>query len=122
MREVFPVRRIEPLDEEIAEEWSRDIASGKDKSVHGVGAHRAGGIWRVTVWAMEFVREEPLESELREAIRDALERVPGASDVDEEDREVWVVGGSPSGEALVVAVAAVVDARAERIRLHIDSL
>ena len=118
----FPIQKIRPLDSEIEDEWTREISSPKDKEVHGVGAHRAGGLWHVSVWAMELVREEPLERELRDAVQIALEGVPGADEIEEEDREVWVVGGKPSGEALVSAVAAAIDARAERIRKHIDSL
>jgi hypothetical protein len=78
--------------------------------------------WYVTVWVMEFVDEEPLEKELRDAIAAALRAVPGVTDVDEEDREVWAVEGPDSGEAVVRAVAAVVDRFAERTREHVDGL
>ena len=118
----FPIRKVRPLDGEIEEEWTREISSGTDKNVHGAGAYRAGGVWHVTVSAMELVREEPLESELRDGIQIALEGVAGVEDIEEEDREVWMVGGEPGGEALVAAVAAAIDAHAERIRKHIDSL
>jgi hypothetical protein len=68
------------------------------------------------------VREEPLEREMREAIDAALRGVPGVKDVAEEDREVWVVAGDPSGEALVRAAAEAIDALQAKIRAHVQSL
>lgn len=72
--------------------------------------------WQVWVNAMEFVREEPLEGELRRRIAGALRSVAGVEMAEELDREVWVVTGTPSGEALVHAVGTVVDDLADRIR------
>ncbi len=78
--------------------------------------------WLVTVDAMEFVREDPLEAELRAAIASALASVPGAGDVSESDTEVWLVMGEPSGEQLALAADAVVDRFADQIAAYIDSL
>ena len=93
-----------------------------DPDVCGVEAIKAADpwVWSVTITAMEFVREDPLESDLRERVSRALRSVPGVADVAEEDREVWIVSGSPSGEDLVRAGASVVDAFADRIRSHIS--
>jgi hypothetical protein len=74
--------------------------------------------WSIFVSVMEFVRSDPLESELREAMAKALRAVPGATDVAEEDREEWVVDGEPSGKALAEAAAATVDAFAPQTRAH----
>jgi hypothetical protein len=38
----------------------------------------------------------------------------------EEDREVWVVQGSASGEELVRAAARAVDGLADRLRVHVN--
>ena len=78
--------------------------------------------WQVVVAVMEFLREDPLEAELREAMASALRAVPGVVRVSEEDREVWIVDGSPSGEKLTHAAARVVDDFAERTRDHYKQL
>jgi hypothetical protein len=100
-------------------EWRRVT---DDPDVLGVSASRddvnvVGG-WQVWVNAMEFVRDEPLEGELRRRIAGALRSAAGVDTAEELDREVWVVTGAPSGEALVLAVGAVVDDLADRIRSH----
>jgi len=78
------------LDEECAEGWRR-LSSEPD--ARGVEAIRRGfgadaWPWQLTVWAMEFVRKDPLEGGLRRAIDAALRQVPGVTDVAQEDREV----------------------------------
>src|SRR5262245_48567721 len=78
--------------------------------------------WSISVSVMEFIREDPLETEIREAMAAELRAVPGVTRVNEEDREVWIVDGSPSGENLTLAAAKVVDRFAERAREHIESL
>lgn len=77
----------------------------------------AGG-WNVTVAVMEFVREGPLEGELRRRVAAALLSVDGVESAGELDTEVWFVTGIPSGEALVRAVAAVVDDLAGQTRAY----
>ena len=69
----------------------------------------------------EFLREDPLEGELRERMAAALVGVAGAGEVAEDDREVWLVTGSPSGEALIRAAAGVVDGLAHRARAYLDA-
>lgn len=120
------VRRLsddEMLDDEFAEEWERET---DDPDVLGVGAIKwvddDEWPWQVTISAMEFVREEPLEGELRQRLNAALASVPNVAEVDEEDREVWVVAGEPSGDALVRAASTVLDEFAGRIRAHIKRL
>jgi hypothetical protein len=98
-------------------EWRRVT---DDPDVFGVSASPDDGNvadgWHVWVNAMEFVREEPLEGELRRRIAGALRSVAGVEMAEELDREVWVVTGARSGEALIRAVGAVVDDLADRIR------
>jgi hypothetical protein len=68
------------------------------------------------VAAQEFFRQDSLGLELRQRVRRAMELVPGLTSVAENDNETWHVTGSPSGEALVRAVASVLNDLAERMR------
>jgi hypothetical protein len=77
--------------------------------------------WSVGVAVAEFLREDPLESELRQQMTTALRSVDGVESVWEDDREVWGVSGIPSGEALVRAAADVVDQLAARARAYIHN-
>jgi hypothetical protein len=92
-----------------------------DWDARGVEAGRVGftGGWNVTVAVMEFVREEPLEGELRRRIAAALRSVEGVESAEKMDREVWFVTGTPSGEALVRAAAGVVDFLAGQARDYV---
>jgi len=115
------VRRV-PDDEVDGEEgWERLV----DDDVLGVEAIKVRDgewPWQVILAVAEFVRDDPLEIELRERMAAALRAVPGVTDVAEEDREVWIVNGRPSGEALVRAAARVVDELAPRLRDFMDGL
>jgi hypothetical protein len=109
------VTRQEPLDEEIAEDWTRQT---NEPTLRGVGSSRwaedEAWPWVVSVSVMEFVRTEPLESEIASAIMSALASVPNVLEVHRDDRETWVIAGKPDGAALVRAVAVVVDTFAPR--------
>ena len=112
------VRRVQVDDAD--EAWEREIDHEEDGEVRFVEAARidfAGG-WNVHVAVMEFVREEPLEGELRRRIAAALRSVEGVETADEMDTEVWFVTGAPAGQALVRAVAAVVDDLAGQTRAY----
>jgi hypothetical protein len=113
-------------DSELAEEWMRTIADPSLRYVHGVGASRWAAKskwpWRIHVWVMEAVRDDELQVELRERIAAAIRAVRGATDVAEEDREVWAIAGAPSGEALVRAVAEVVDDLAPRTLAYVQRI
>jgi hypothetical protein len=89
-----------------------------EPDVRGVDAGRFdfAGRWNVTVAVMEFVRQNPPEGELRRRIAVALRSVGGVETAEEMDREVWFVTGTPSGKALVRAVAEVVDDLAGQTR------
>jgi len=79
------------------------------------------GQWQVTWHAGEYFREDPLGVELRQRFRSVLGAVPGVTDVDEQGWEAWTVGGTPSGEALCRAAAAVVDEFADRMRMAYET-
>ena len=106
------IRQIEPLDDQIQEEWIREAEPGRTVSANRVD--EIGG-WQVAIWAMEYVRSEPLETELRQQIADALRSVNGVSTAEEQDREQWFVTGTPTGRDLVAAAAHVVDDLADHI-------
>src|SRR5690349_8161817 len=111
------IQHIPPDGSRGDERWNRLT---DDPGIGGVEVIRSmtNGPWQwsVTVWVMEFIREDPLESEIREAMAAELRAVPGVARVSEEDREVWIVDGSPSGENLTQAAAKVVDRFAQRSR------
>jgi hypothetical protein len=65
---------------------------------------------------MEFVRSDPLETELRQRIANALRGVSGVTHVAEHDRESWFLTGTTSGETLISAAAQVIDELADQIR------
>ena len=113
---------IEPADPELAEEWVR---RSDDPKVLGIGSSRwaEGGDWpwRVDVAVASLVREEPLQGELRDRVTAALEAAPGVVRVVQEDREVWIVSGDPTGPALIEAAARVVDDLAERARASLQA-
>lgn len=115
------VERYETGDPEIAEAWQRCC---DDPELQGADATRlsAGGDWpwQVGISAAEFVRGDPLESDLRKRVKAALREVSGVADVAEEDREVWLVAGSPTGPDLVRAVASVLDALEPSIRSALE--
>lgn len=111
------------LDEHCAESWGR---STDDPDIYGVEASLITlgeqPYWSVGVAVAEFLRDDPLETELRQQMAAALGSVDGVGSVWEEDREVWGVTGTPSGEALVRAASGVVDHLAPRARAYIDNL
>jgi len=117
--------RIEQVPDNLVDgvqEWVRHTDDDDIRGVCALQRHREGRwSWQVDVWVAEFVRDEPLESELRLAVAAAIRSVDGVTEVAEEDREVWVLSGSPSGEDLVRAVSEVVDAMAPRTRAHRDA-
>ncbi|GAA1896915.1 hypothetical protein [Actinomadura bangladeshensis] len=109
------IQQIQPLDSRIAEEWVRRTDEPDLRAV-SASKLREGPWWNVSVPVMEFIRADPLESELRRRIAHALSGVSGVTGAEEEDREVWTVTGDPTGGALVEAVARVVDELADRTR------
>ncbi len=112
------IRQIQPQDPAVQEEWLRETDEPDIREVHAARIDEIGG-WLVTVSVMEYVSEEPLESDLRQRIAAALRNVTGVTSADEHDRETWFVTGTPSGKALIEATARVVDDLAERTRAHL---
>jgi hypothetical protein len=110
------------LGEGCEEHWERVI---DDRDIRGVSAAKItlGGFpyWSVGVAVAEFLRTDPMEFELRQQMGAALRAVDGAEMVWEDDREIWGVTGTVSGEALVRAAAGVIDHLAERARAYLDS-
>ena len=69
----------------------------------GVARLRDGGTWEISVALAEFVRDDPLEADMRQQLHAALQGVSGVQTVSEHDRETWDVTGTPSGEDLIRA-------------------
>lgn len=106
------------------QEWVRET---DDDDLRGVGALQMRPAndrwsWQVFVAVAEFLREEPLEGELRAAVGTAIRSVAGVTEVAEEDREVWILSGDPSGDELVRSVGEAVDRLAPRASAHLDEL
>ena len=107
------VRRVPDEDRAGREIW--ELLT--DDDVRGVRAVRCAGdtTWMVTVDMMLCIREEPLEGELRRRIASALQSVDGVGTVEEEDREDWIVTGTPSPIVLVRVAAWAVDSLTNEI-------
>jgi hypothetical protein len=106
------------VDEELAEEWIRET---DEPEVRNVGANKwLDGEWQVSIWAAEFVRQEPLQSRMKSMLTEALQAVAGVTSVWQEDREVWHVTGTPTGSELTGAAAAVVDSLEDDIRAQVN--
>ena len=116
------VRRVQAEDSD--EAWEREIDDEDDGEVRFVEALRSysDGAWTVAASVMEFVREEPLEGELRRRITVALRSVEGVEMVDEMDTEAWLVTGTPAGPALIRAVAEVLDDLASQTLPYVQGL
>lgn len=115
------VRQIPPQDPAVQEEWLRETDEPDIRDVHAARIDEIGG-WLVRVCVMEYVSEDPIESGLRQRIAAVLRDVAGVPSVGEHDREQWFVAGTPSGKALIEAVARVVDDLGERTRAHLEGL
>ena len=102
----------------------RSAASDHDVEQDRVEAVRLRGPgewpWQVQVSVADFLREEPLDVELGISVDRAIRSIDGVADVQHEEREVWVVRGAPSGEALVHGVAAAMERFAARIRIYLE--
>lgn len=108
----------EILDDAIEEEWLRET---DEPDLRDVDVMKLSEYWQVAVAMAEFVREEPLESEMRRRLDEALRAVAGVDVVFEEDREIWGVYNT-TGAALASAAAAVLDDLAPRVRAHIEGM
>jgi hypothetical protein len=111
------------LDGQCAEGWERVT---DEPDIRGISASMITlgeqPYWSVGVAVAEFVRDSPLEIDLRRRMPAALGAVDGAESVWEEDREAWGVSGTPSGEALVRAAAGVVDRLSAQTRACVEAL
>lgn len=113
--EDIKVEQVESEDDEALEQWVRVT---EEQHILGVCAERSDGKWpwRVEIFVAEYIREEPLQSELHNAITAALKRVPGVNKAVQEDREVWVVKGKVAGDALVRACSTALNRLADALR------
>lgn len=110
---------IRQVEAELAgdEQWERI----PDDELRWVEAIRDGGdgTWQVIISLAQIpLDDEPIRSDVRGGIANALRAVPGVESVAEEDQEVWVVVGNPMGDELVRAAATLVDTLVDRVRAY----
>ena len=110
------IKKLEPQDDELLEEWTRVT---DEEHILGVFAARHADddqTWEVSINVAEYIRADPLQTELHDAITNALTATPGVSMAVQEDRELWIVQGDVSGEALIRACAFALDRLADAMR------
>lgn len=101
-------------------EWNNQT---DDPDILGVSAMAMREHWSVTVSVAEFIREEPLESEFREAIYTSLMRVKGVTTVFENDRENWTVkGGDIEGKDLVISCVQTLHTMYPTLKAYMEDL
>jgi hypothetical protein len=99
------IRSVEPRYGSV-EWWVRETG---DRDLRDAGCSLApDGSWCVVVPAMEFARGG-IEFEYSRRVTAAILAVDGVRATEHEDREAWRVEGTPTGPALLEAVAVVID-------------
>ncbi len=109
--EEVSVESVVPADEEILEEWIRNLhkAHSQFHSVNAIRVDDQNFPWYVYFGAGEFIREEPFVNDLNESIVKALLNVERVTQAFHEDTEKYVISGNPSGEDLVRQVSEAID-------------
>ena len=108
--------RLVPADEsDVDELWQRLTDEPDIRGIEAWADSEFEG-WCVEVSAQEFIRQDPLGTELRQRMQAALRTVQGVTEVDQHDNESWLVNGKPSGQELTRAAAEVVDQLADQLR------
>jgi hypothetical protein len=108
--------RLVPADEsDVDELWQRLTDEPDIRGIEAWADSEFEG-WCVEVSAQEFIRHDPLGTELRRRMQAALSAVEGVTEVDQHDNESWLVNGRPSGQQLTRAAATVVDELADQLR------
>jgi hypothetical protein len=97
-----------------AERW-RPVGNTQDATAL-LNAEPSLPLWTVIVPVMQSVHGLPMEAVLRETIPVALASVTAVIKVHEEDREAWVVSGTPVGMDLIAAVDGVLDRLEDPLR------
>jgi hypothetical protein len=98
-----------------AERW-RPVGKTQDAATALLNAEPSLPLWTVIVPVMQSVHGLPIDAVLREVIPVALASVTAVIEIREEDREAWVVSGTPLGMDLVGAVDEVLDRLSAPIR------
>lgn len=112
---------LEKQEEDSLIEW---VNRTSEPDILGVGASKESGdeYWSVFVSVAEFVREEPLESEFRDVVSNALSNIEGVTSVQEEDREVWLVKGDVQGSELVLATVKALQSIYPKLKAYMEQL
>jgi len=111
------IRNLPVSDAELLEEWHRQTADPAIRNAYATKISQTGWSWQVRFPVLEFVREDsPSFGPVLTGIRHELQGVSGVVEVEHEDREVFIVRGTPSGEDLVRAAGRAVDGLSDRLR------
>jgi chorismate synthase len=111
------IRRVEPEDPEVTEEWVRETEDPDELRDLEVYATSDSAGWVVYVPAQGvFPGEDALGVELRQRLQRALRAVPGVTGVEEYGTEEWEISGTAAGDALIRGAANVLDEMAARLR------
>ena len=116
------IEQIEPYDDEALESW---ISITDEEDLFGVEANQyedSEWPWQIGITVMELIREEPLESALISEITSAVQSVSGVTNACQEDREVWIVKGEPSGKEWVKVCSLVLDRWSDSIREEVETI
>ncbi|HEY3907702.1 MAG TPA: hypothetical protein VGM14_27620 [Streptosporangiaceae bacterium] len=109
------IRLVPPDESDVDELWQRLTDEPDIRGIEAWADREFEG-WCVEVSAQEFIRHDPLGTELRQRMQAALRSVEGVTEVDPHDNESWLVTGQPSGQQLARAAAEVVDELADQLR------
>lgn len=114
------IEKVPSGHESILEQWEV-VAENPD--IFGISIAKQDSIdfsWSIVVNAAEFIRDDPLETKFRNRIARALSSIEGVKQVEEADREVWVVSGSPEGREMAKAVVDVLISLNDEIQSYIE--
>jgi hypothetical protein len=121
---VIEPEQHEPLGSETAESWV--VGLGDDLRLVEAYRHKPGSFpeewpWGVVLGIAEFARTDELERGLFGDVSAAIAAVPGVTEVVQEDREVWLVAGTPEGRDLVIAAATAAEPWVAKVRAFLDT-
>jgi hypothetical protein len=114
------IRLVPPDESDVDELWQRLTDEPDIRGIEAWADSEFEG-WCVEVSAQEFIRTDPLGTELRRRMQAALRAVDGVTEVDRHDNESWLVNGQPSGQQLTRAAADVVDELADQLRAEMPA-
>lgn len=87
--EANQIHRVQPLDDQILEEWERLSEESEQRAIYAVRlASQELWPWQVHVAAAGFIRSGPASQELADSLTDIFRAIPGVRAVLRDDTEV----------------------------------